>query len=341
MSRRKTLFYSLLGILFSMSIASCEDPNDFSKDLELSFPKGGEFKIVQFTDLHLKMGDIRSDSAYMCIENVVNGEKPDLIMVTGDIIYSEPAKENFQKIMSFLNDFDIPFGIVFGNHDHEFGVSDRYFMDEAMKYDNCVSYNDKYNGIALPGDSNYALPIYSSNEEKVSVAYMIYCFDSHSYSRFKGDGVDGYDFIAREQINWYSDKSKRHAIINDGEPVNSLTFLHIPLPEYEYAIKADSSKVVGDFKEAPCAPKINSGLFAEMKERGDMRAVFAGHDHDNDFTVMWQGILLAYGRFSGGHTEYFNLGINGARVVTIYENSPKLKTWIRLSTGEIKDVMSY
>ena len=36
-----------------------------------------------------------------------------------------------------------------------------------------------------------------------------------------------------------------------------------------------------------------------MKECGDVRAVFVGHDHDNDYCVMWQGIMLAYGRFSG------------------------------------------
>lgn len=40
-----------------------------------------------------------------------------------------------------------------------------------------------------------------------------------------------------------------------------------------------------------CAPVLNSGLFTAMKEMGDIEGVFVGHDHDNDYAVMWQGIL--------------------------------------------------
>ena len=35
--------------------------------------------------------------------------------------------------------------------------------------------------------------------------------------------------------------------------------------------------------------------------------MFVGHDHDNDYAVMWKGILLAYGLFTGGNTEYLSL----------------------------------
>ena len=45
-------------------------------------------------------------------------------------------------------------------------------------------------------------------------------------------------------------------------------------------------------------------MFAAMYEGGDVMGMFAGHDHDNDYSVMWHGILLAYGRFGGGNTEY-------------------------------------
>ena len=48
--------------------------------------------------------------------------------------------------------------------------------------------------------------------------------------------------------------------------------------------------------EEACAPKLNTGMFAAMKESGDVMGIFVGHDHDNDYAVMWKGILLAYGR---------------------------------------------
>ena len=61
--------------------------------------------------------------------------------------------------------------------------------------------------------------------------------------------------------------------------------------------------------------------------------VFAGHDHDNDYSVMWHGILLAYGRFTGGNTEYNHLP-NGARVILMKENARTFTTWIRIKGGD-------
>ena len=59
--------------------------------------------------------------------------------------------------------------------------------------------------------------------------------------------------------------------------------------------------------EKACAPELNTGMFTAMKEAGDVMGMFVGHDHDNDYAVMWKGILLAYGRFTGGNTEYNHL----------------------------------
>lgn len=61
-------------------------------------------------------------------------------------------------------------------------------------------------------------------------------------------------------------------------------------------------------------------MFAAMKESGDVMGIFVGHDHDNDYAVMWKGILLAYGRFTGGNTEYNHLS-NGARIIVL-EKAP-------------------
>ena len=47
-----------------------------------------------------------------------------------------------------------------------------------------------------------------------------------------------------------------------------------------------------------------------------------GHDHDNDYAVMWKGILLAYGRFTGGNTEYNHLP-NGARIIVLDEGAAR------------------
>lgn len=92
--------------------------------------------------------------------------------------------------------------------------------------------------------------------------------------------------------------------------------------------------------EKACAPELNTGMFTAMKEAGDVMGMFVGHDHDNDYAVMWKGILLAYGRFTGGNTEYNHLS-NGARVILMKEGARTFTTWIRLKGGEIIDKTVY
>ena len=48
------------------------------------------------------------------------------------------------------------------------------------------------------------------------------------------------------------------------------------------------------------------------------KVFLVGHDHDDDYAVMWHGVLLAYGRYTGGDTVYNNLP-NGARVIELTE----------------------
>lgn len=74
----------------------------------LTFNPNGKFKIAQFTDLHICWQDKRSDIAFECIKNTIESEHPDLIVITGDLIYSQPAKQNFEHIMNFISQFKIP-----------------------------------------------------------------------------------------------------------------------------------------------------------------------------------------------------------------------------------------
>lgn len=120
----------------------------------------------------------------------------------------------------------------------------------------------------------------------------------------------------------------------------ALAFFHIPLPEYNQAAADESAILIGTRMEKACAPLLNTGMFAAMKEAGDVMGTFVGHDHDNDYSVMWHGILLAYGRFTGGNTGYNHLQ-NGARVILMKENVRTFTTWIRTKGGEIVDKTIY
>ena len=54
-----------------------------------------------------------------------------------------------------------------------------------------------------------------------------------------------------------------------------------------------------------------------------------------DYVVDWNGILLGYGRYSGGNTVYNDIpGGNGARVIELTEGEKGFKTWIRIKDGQ-------
>lgn len=66
--------------------------------------KDGKFKIIQFTDLHYKLGNPASRQATDCLYEIVKAEHPDLIVLTGDVIYSKPGDMCLQQILNIMSD---------------------------------------------------------------------------------------------------------------------------------------------------------------------------------------------------------------------------------------------
>lgn len=306
--------------------------NGNAQQPSLKFNKDGKFKIVQFTDVHYIYNNPKSAISIERINEVLDAEKPDLVLFTGDIIYGQPAEEGMRTVLDLASKRKIPFGVTFGNHDNEQGLSRAQLLDIIKS----IPYNltDSVEGVS--GASNYILPVKSSDGNKD--ATVLYCIDSHSYSQIKG--VGGYDYIKFDQIQWYRENSAKYTKQNGGIPVPSLAFFHIALPEYNQAASDETAILIGTRKEKACAPQLNTGLFASMKEMGDIQGVFVGHDHDDDYAVYWKGILLAYGRYTGGDTVYNNL-TNGARVIEMTEGEKGFTTWIRLKDNEIINKITY
>ena len=67
----------------------------------LKFNADGKFKIIQLTDIHLKYKEQLSDSAMVMMRRIIAQEKPDLVMLTGDIVCTKnmrAAWAEFSKI---------------------------------------------------------------------------------------------------------------------------------------------------------------------------------------------------------------------------------------------------
>lgn len=307
----------ILGLTMLMCIGQAFAQNT------LRFKKG-LFKIVQITDLHYKLGVKASEQGLACVREMVQTEKPDLVVVTGDIIYSAPADSTLSVVLKTFAKLGVPFCMTFGNHDYDFKTPAVALYNQMQKTPNCVM------PVLQGKNTDYSLPILSSNGKRT--AAVLYCIDTHNKPAI--GGIGGYQWISHNQITWYRQRSMVYKQKNGGRPVPSLAFLHIPLPEFNYATANTQCPMYGSRLEKAYSPSLNSGMFASIKEMGDIMGVFCGHDHDNDYAVSYFNVLLAHGRFSGGNTEYNHL-TRGARVIVLKEGKREFDTWIREVGGNV------
>lgn len=287
---------------------------------DLKFDDSGKFKIVQFTDVHFMIDNEASLSSIAMMNKVLDTEKPNLVVFSGDIVTSKDIKKAWDTVLDVVISRNIPYVVTLGNHDDE-GLWTRTQIAEYL-----VTKNGIVNNIAtinkVDGVLNSAICINNGKNENAAILYVM---DSNAYSTLAQ--VKGYGWFSSSQINWYKEESIKLKKSNM-DTLPALAFFHIPLPEYSIAFNDLRHKRIGVRYEAECSRAINSGMYAAMLESGDVMGVFVGHDHVNDYLVDYYDIALAYGCFSGSATTY-QRAKNGARIIVLLENERKFETYIR------------
>lgn len=312
------------------------NPADSSNqtDKTLKFDSDGKLKILHITDTHLKHNHNFEPTIWM-VERACDEEKPDIVMLTGDIVLNCETEEDTKKLINaIMNVFDsrnIPVAVTFGNHDSEQGAMSR---EELMAYYNTFSCSVSVDdGEALSGCGTYNIPVLSSDGEKVK--FNLWVFDSGDY-----DEEGRYSCVKPDQVEWYKKVSDRLKKENGGEKVNSLVFQHIIVGEiYDALLKSDSWKSYsykhlynedeyylfdpdrvnyGTIREFPCPGYENYGQFEAMVEKGDVLAMFTGHDHTNAFGVEYEGIDIV-NSLSTRYIGLFHSTQCGYRVIEVDE----------------------
>ena len=110
MTFTKTIY--TLALAFALCIGGAQAQ-------ELRFNSNHKFKIVQFTDIHWIYNDPASDKAGERMREVLDAEKPDLVVFTGDGSFAKPAAQALQKALEPTIERGIPFAVTWGNHDDE------------------------------------------------------------------------------------------------------------------------------------------------------------------------------------------------------------------------------
>ncbi|CAI9096973.1 OLC1v1033252C1 [Oldenlandia corymbosa var. corymbosa] len=288
---------------------------------QLRFDKNGEFRILQVADMHFANGkttpclDVLPQQVASCsdlntstfIHRLILAEKPHLIVFTGDNIFgfdtTNPAR-SMDAAFAPAIESNIPWAAVLGNHDQESTLSREGVMKYVVGMKNTLSKLNPPEVQDIDGYGNYNLEVHGAEGSALAnkSTLNLYFLDSGDYS--KVPSILGYDWIKPSQQVWFQRTSNKLQKAYMGKPeaqkspAPGLVYFHIPLPEYA---SFDSSNFTGVRQEGISSASINSGFFATMAEAGDVKAVFTGHDHLNDFCGDLVGIHLCYAGGFGYH----------------------------------------
>lgn len=285
----------------------------------LRFQENGRFRIVQFTDLHLQYDSYRSDSVLSMMRSIIESEQPDLVMLTGDVVGSDHRIKAWHKVAQVMIDAKTPWAALLGNHDAEYEIDKAQTMQAIVG----LPYNLTVSGpAALPGAGNYTLPIHASASDKI--AALCYVFDSPEEKPTR-ETAEHIEWIDPRIVRWYEAQSDSFTAQHGGKPYPALAFIHIPLPEFKKAAVGKTYGVAAE-RQNPIPTSKPSNLFRAFQQKGDIMAVFAGHEHNNNYMGCFEDIALAYGQTSGRQV-YGDLGA-GARVIELHEGKQTFDSWI-------------
>lgn len=295
-----------------------KDSDDFSSAPITSLVKqtGKDYKMLVISDLQLGTLNNTGEAVKM-MEELITQSKPDLVVFTGDLTERQFNYAELDRLINTMTKLNIPYASVLGNHDGE-GVADRYYTaDKLASAPNSLFKKGPTN---IHGLGNYVLNL---NDQSGNTLYSLFMMDSNQYRDY--DGKTDYDFIYYDQIKWY-EWNVKNIDKKAGKSVPSMVFIHIPLPEYADAYKAweasgfDQSIGSGKRGEKECCPPVNTGFFDKMQELGSTKFVFCGHDHVNNYSVLYKGIRLSYCQKTG-YTSYFDKSTVGATLITVNDKA--------------------
>lgn len=303
-----------LILLFTFLITSCKpyvieytDNDPFTLEM-----KGDTLKILQITDLHLTYGiDDRDRKTFQLIKNLAVSDDYDLIVITGDLTMSPSAPTLFKSLINHMESLEIPWTFIFGNHETDYhDYSDFISRIPETEYLMFKVGPEITDG----GYGNFKIEFTKNDQPFYNAYFLDSKAERDDYTEEEGE----YDYLSLDQVSWYEDQVAL-------DTVESLVFMHIPLRQY-----IDPETYVGIFREKMVyAQGVDTGFFDAMVTYNKSKAVFVGHDHLNDFYLMMNGIMLAYGRATG-YNGYGNLE-KGGRHIEILDNG-ELETYIILGS---------
>ncbi len=273
----------------------------------MRIPKDEDFRILQLTDLHLGFGLLskgRDKLALEAVRKIIEISKPHLIVLTGDSIFpflpragTLNNRKQAQKLMEFLDGFEIPYTLVFGNHDCElFSTCGKEELAELYKQGRYCIFTEGRKD--LTGVGNFLIELVDDSGKVLLPLVML---DSNMY----GEGgwfFSGFDRIRDDQVDWCT--QRLNALKREYPDIKAMAFFHMPLREFKEAyekMKLGDKNVlyrhgsIAEKGEYFGISKFKSTFFDRAAENGVIKWIFCGHDHLNTLSLVYKGIQMTYG----------------------------------------------
>ena len=267
------------------------------------------------------------------VTELIQRTNPDLITVSGDLAWAGQEKA-YDMFGGFMDSFQIPWAIVWGNHDNQ--ESAEFIEKMANKYSALKNFVYEKGDPAL-GNGNYLIGI----AEEGRLVETLVMMDSHDKTPFtdeNGEQKMAWAKLIPNQLVWY--KQQIAALKTQG--CKSVTvMMHIPPYAYLQAGKAAYKEGVNlkelaleeavcgadcwaegyenscgvQYEDISCYPE-EDGVFEVVKSGGLAKRILVGHDHVNNFIITYQGVQLIYALKTGAGC-YWNTKLNGGTVLKV------------------------
>ena len=319
----------------------------------LRFGADGKFRILMVSDIHGGVGYDETRTV-RAVQALIDRTKPDLVLLGGDIAgpgsihvsNEQELKDLLDGLVAPMEQAGIPWAHVYGNHDNNFGLPDAEAEPVYESYPNCVS---KTGPAGVSGVSNYVLPVWDRKGE--TILFNVFGLDSqHKMEEFRaefglGEEVAPLDPMDMEnedespirfsQVAWYY-RTSQALEAYAGHRIPALMYTHFPLPEHRIvALRPEECRLEGHVGRQIDSSYLNSGLFSVCLQRGDVKAIFCGHDHRSDYSGIYCGIRLGFDGFLS-YCACHDEEIRGGRVFEISAEAPDR---IQTEMVRIKDLL--
>lgn len=306
--------------------------------------RGEKFKILQMTDMQIIdskqcrrpdrlcaaeqekwIPEKMKENAFDMMDELVRRVQPDLIVVTGDVVYGE-FDDNGSSLSALVEKFDsyaTPWAIVWGNHDNacKLGVDWQIGKILDSKY-------GLFKKGEVTGTGNYTIALASAAGEVKRTVYMLDCnggWDLSELSLAQGACPSG--GFKPDQLAWIERTAAE--IQRKWGNVPAFACFHIPTDDvkaylenkgivYERKKTVYESKGEGEFGEI-----LEAGSLVQSKEEQFKAAridgVFYGHHHVNSLSFEKNGVRYTFG-LKTGYYDYHEVGKTGGTEIVVDMN---------------------